>query len=83
MERPKQYIFEVEGVGKPISIISYSKEIARKKLLEVLNEMFTDKQNPPKVISEAIEELIVGYSQKKVKDKTFVWTEKGWKELEK
>lgn len=83
MEQPKQYKFEVKGVDKPIIIYSYSQKVAREKLVEVLNMMLGNSNEAPVVLSQTVEELVVGFSKRVYNGKNFIWTEKGWKELEK
>ena len=76
------YKYQIEHFDKPVTITAKNKQSARSKLVEVINKLYKGSE-VPKVISEIVEEPVVGVSTKIMNGKRYVWvgnkTPDGWK----
>jgi hypothetical protein len=76
------YKYQLEHFDKGITITAKNRYTARQKLVEIVNKLYKGKE-VPKVISEIVEEPIVGVSTKRMNGKTYIWvgdkTKDGWK----
>jgi hypothetical protein len=76
----KLYRYYFDGCDKPISIEAVSKITARAKLEEVCNtqKFVTEGYTIKNLLRETTETLVIGVSNKTIKNIKHYWNGKGW-----